>query len=498
MSTWSLRSRISLGVVLLTAFGFLASGIVAQNALQSYLTTQIDHELEAITGGTLPRILRAGIAHEALESHRGNGFGRNSDDDDDEDDDEFPAGTQPNSPLQRIPTTTSLTVLDADGNIVGGLGGDLNKASISDYVRGLLPSEVAEHGDEPFTIEATGADFRAVARTLPNGAGTVVAAQSLEELDNTITRLGYLFFFISLALLLLMALAARTVVSVGLRPLQEAEKTADEIASGNLSARMPETSPNTEIGRLVNTFNTMLARIEESFAARTKSEDKLRRFVADASHELRTPLTAIRGYSELYRQGAVEGEEDTKQLLSRIESESKRMSSLVEDLLLLARVDQAREMRSDAVDIVKVVADATASAQVSGPNHPVTLIAPNAEVFMLGDEVRIHQVIANLLANARSHTPDGTPIAVMITSTDDEVRISVADQGPGMSEEDQKRIFERFYRADSSRARRGEDGTGLGLSIVDAVMRAHGGTVSVESELGKGSKFTLTFPRKEG
>ena len=498
MSTWSLRSRISLGVVLLTAFGFLASGIVAQNALQSYLTTQIDHELEAITGGTLPRILRSGIAHEALESHRGNGFGRNSDDDDDDDDDEISAGTQPNSPLQRIPTTTSLTVLDADGNIVGGLGGDLNKASISDYVRGLLPSEVAEHGDEPFTIEATGADFRAVARTLPNDAGTLVAAQSLEELDNTITRLGYLFFFISLALLLLMALAARTVVSVGLRPLQEAEKTADEIASGNLSARMPETSPNTEIGRLVNTFNTMLARIEESFAARTKSEDKLRRFVADASHELRTPLTAIRGFSELYRQGAVKGEEDTKQLLSRIESESKRMSSLVEDLLLLARVDQAREMRSDAVDIVKVVADATASAQVSGPNHPVTLIAPNTEVFMLGDEVRIHQVIANLLANARSHTPEGTPIAVMITSTDDEVRISVADQGPGMSEEDQKKIFERFYRADSSRARSGEDGTGLGLSIVDAVMRAHGGTVSVESELGKGSKFTLTFPRKEG
>jgi two-component system OmpR family sensor kinase len=495
MRTWSLRSRISLGVVLLTAFGFLASGIVAQNALQSYLTTQIDHELEAITGGTLPRILRAGIAHEALESHRGNGLGRNNEGDDD---DEFPAGAQPNSPLQRIPTTTSLTVLDVDGNIIGGLGGDLNKASISDYVRGLLPSEVAKHGDEPFTIEAAGADFRAVARTLPNNAGTLVAAQSLEELDNTITRLGYLFFFISIALLFLMALAARTVVSVGLRPLQAAENTADEIASGNLSARMPETSPNTEIGRLVNTFNTMLARIEESFAARTKSEDKLRRFVADASHELRTPLTAIRGFSELYRQGAVKGEEDTKQLISRIEGESKRMSSLVEDLLLLARLDQAREMKSEAVDIVKVVAEATASAQVSSPNHPITLVAPKSEVFMLGDEVRIHQVIANLLANARAHTPDGTPIAVMITSSDDEVSISVEDQGPGMSEEDQKRIFERFYRADSSRARSGEDGTGLGLSIVEAVMQAHGGTVSVASEVGKGSKFTLTFPRKDG
>ena len=484
MKTWSLRSRISLGVVLLTALGFLASAIVAQNALQSYLTTQIDHELEAITGGTLPRILRAGIAYEALENHRRNGQER------EEGDEDSPASEEPNSPLQRIPTTTSLTVLDADGNVIGGLGGDLNKASISDYVRGLLPSEVASHGDEPFTIEAPGADFRAVARPLPNNSGTLVAAQSLEELDNTITRLGFL--------LLLMAVAARTVVAVGLRPLKTAEETAEEIASGNLSARMPEASPSTEVGRLVSTFNKMLTRIEESFAARTKSEDKLRRFVADASHELRTPLTAIRGFSELYRQGAVKGEDDTKQLISRIEGESKRMSSLVEDLLLLARVDQFREMKSEAVDIVKLVADATASAQVSGPNHPITLIAPNSEVFMLGEEVRIHQVLANLLANARAHTPDGTPIAVMITSNDDEVSISVADKGPGISEVDQKRIFERFYRADSSRSRSGEDGTGLGLSIVEAVMQAHSGTVSVESELGKGTKFTLTFPRKEG
>jgi two-component system, OmpR family, sensor kinase len=491
MKTWSLRSRISLGVVLLTAFGFLASGLVAQNALQSYLTTQIDHELEAITGGTLPRIIRAGIAYEALGSEQGvrDGEGRYR---------ARGAGRGPNSPLQRIPTTTSVTLLDADGKVIGGLGGDLNKASISDYVTGLLPSEVATHGDKPFTIEAPGADFRAVARTLPNNVGTLVAAQSLEELDDTITRLGFLFSIISLVLLLLMAIAARSVVTIGLRPLQAAEETAGEIASGNLSARMPETSPNTEVGRLVSSLNSMLTRIEEAFAARAKSEDRLRRFVADASHELRTPLTAIRGFSELYRQGAVKGDVDTKDLVARIEGESKRMSSLVEDLLLLARLDQSREMRSDAVDIVKVVADATASAQVSGPSHPITLIAPNSEIFMLGDEVRIHQVIANLLANARTHTEDGTPIAVMITSTDAEVSISVADKGPGISEVDQRRIFERFYRADSSRARSGQDGTGLGLSIVDAVMRAHGGSVSVESELGKGSKFTLTFPRKEG
>jgi two-component system OmpR family sensor kinase len=239
----------------------------------------------------------------------------------------------------------------------------------------------------------------------------------------------------------------------------------------------------------------MLARIEEAFAVRTESENKLRRFVADASHELRTPITAIRGFSELHRQGAVTGEAETKQLIARIEGESKRMGSLVEDLLLLARLDQAREMDSKPVDIVKVVADAVASAQVAGPEHPITLITPNAELFMLGDEVRIHQVIANLLANARAHTPDGTPIAVMITSDESEVSISVADKGPGLSETDQQHIFERFYRADGSRTRTGDDGSGLGLSIVDAVMRAHGGKVSVDSELGNGSKFTLTFPR---
>jgi two-component system OmpR family sensor kinase len=483
LRTWSLRSRISLGVVALAAFGFIASGLVAQSALKGYLTTQVDHELEAITGGTLPRIVQAGIAHETFESAH------------DDNHENTPAATAPNSPLQRIPTTTSLTLLDPTGQIVGGLGGDLNKASITDYVKGLLPAEVASHGDKPFTIEASGADFRAVARTLPGNAGTLVAAQSLEELENTVSRLGYLFFFISLILLILMAIAARTVVKVGLRPLDDAETTAEEIAAGNLSARMPEADSGTEVGRLVTTLNTMLARIEEAFAVRTESENKLRRFVADASHELRTPITAIRGFSELHRQGAVNGEAETKQLIARIEGESKRMGSLVEDLLLLARLDQAREMDSKPVDIVKVVADAVASAQVSGPDHPITLVTPNVELFMLGDEVRIHQVIANLLANARAHTPDGTPIAVMITSDESEVSISVADKGPGLSETDQQHIFERFYRADGSRTRTGDDGSGLGLSIVDAVMRAHGGKVSVDSELGNGSKFTLTFPR---
>jgi two-component system OmpR family sensor kinase len=240
----------------------------------------------------------------------------------------------------------------------------------------------------------------------------------------------------------------------------------------------------------------MLSRIEKSFAVQTQSENKLRRFVADASHELRTPITAIRGFSELHRQGAVTGEKETTELIGRIENESKRMGSLVEDLLLLARLDQAREMDSKPVDINAVVEDAVISARAAGPNHPVTLNSSNDEIFTLGDEVRIHQVVANLLANVRAHTQAGTPITVSVKSTDAGVEISVADKGPGLSLDDQKRIFERFYRADSSRVRTGEDGSGLGLSIVDAVMRAHGGSVSVQSTPGEGAVFTLLFPSR--
>jgi two-component system OmpR family sensor kinase len=304
----------------------------------------------------------------------------------------------------------------------------------------------------------------------------------------------WLFFLIGLVIVGLIALASRTMIKVGLKPLSTVEDTAAQIAAGDLSARLPNVKSTTEVGRLTTSLNAMLSRIEESFAARKSSEDKLRRFVADASHELRTPLTAIRGFAELHRQGAVTGEEDTKQLLGRIEGESVRMGSLVEDLLLLARLDQSREMERLPVDIAAVTADAVVSARVAGPEHPITLIGDADEIYTLGDHLRIHQVIANLLANARTHTPTGTPITVTISRSNEGVRVAVADQGPGLSAEDQKRIFERFYRADSSRVRIDGEGSGLGLSIVDAVMKAHGGEVSVASELGKGATFTLFFP----
>jgi two-component system OmpR family sensor kinase len=238
----------------------------------------------------------------------------------------------------------------------------------------------------------------------------------------------------------------------------------------------------------------MLGRIEESFAVRVESESKLRRFVADASHELRTPLTAIRGFAELHRQGAVSGEEKTKELIGRIEKESIRMGSLVEDLLLLARMDQSPELAKDPIDLNELIHEVVASASAAGPDHPITVSLGDAEHFILGDSTRIHQAVANLLANARTHTPTGTPITVTVAESEHEVTVTVADKGPGLSEADQARVFERFFRADTSRARTKGEGSGLGLSIVDAVMKAHGGTVTLESELGQGAAFTLHFP----
>ncbi len=484
LRTWSLRSRLILGIVILSAAGFILSSVVAQQALKNYLLQEIDQELISLSQSAVPRIAEAGIA-------------RNEDDEYERHGDDHPRATaapRPRTPLSRIPTATSVTVLDANGAVTGEIGGDLNTAPIADFLSDIDVEEIQEHSGEAFTIGGGREKFRAVAVALPNNGGSVLAARSLRDLDRTIGKLGFFFFLIGLLLLTLIGLASRLVIKVGMRPLQDVETTAGQFAVGNLSARMPEANPHTEVGRLVSSLNTMLSRIETSFAARTESENKLRRFVADASHELRTPLTAIRGFSELYRQGAVTTEAETKELLARIEGESKRMGSLVEDLLLLARLDQSREMESKPVNLADIVESAVASARAAGPNHPVHFTPTGEEFFALGDEARIHQVVANLLANARVHTPAGTEITVALKQRADGIEISVSDNGPGLSAEDQSRIFERFYRADPSRVRIDGEGSGLGLSIVDAVMKAHGGSVTVVSELGKGATFTLFFP----
>ncbi len=477
LSLWSLRNRLILAAVVLTALAISASDFAANTALRSYLISQVDQELLSISGGSLTRLDRAGIEEEN-ESNEGSPFR------------EF-------RPLRGVPTSASVTLLDVDGNLIGRVGGDLSKEQIA--VVGMTISEVQEKGNKPFTIKGDDGqpDVRAVAQVLPTGLGSVIVANSLAEVDRTLNRLGFFFLILGLLALLAIALVSRWIIAISLKPLEAVEETAEAIAAGDLSARLPAAKPDTEVGRLTTALNTMLGRIEESFAARVSSENKLRRFVADASHELRTPLTAIRGFAELHRQGAVVGEEKTKELVGRIEKESIRMSSLVEDLLLLARLDQSREMAQDPVDLNALLVEAVASAKAAGPNHPIELSLPSAEVFVLGDNERIHQVVANLLANARTHTPNGSQIKVLLEQGVTETIISVSDNGPGLSESDQERIFERFFRADPSRARTSGEGSGLGLSIVDAVMKAHGGYVSVQSKLGAGATFKLHFLNKD-
>lgn len=475
-SSWSLLNRLTLGVVLLSTLGVVASDIAAQSLLRTYLTQEVDNELLSVAGGSIPRLERAGIE---------------SDDNDFSDNE---ARTIQVRPLRSIPTATSVTLIGPAGIVLGQIGGDLNATEITSYLSAITPEKTAKYGNRPFTIETDEHDFRVLSQTLPSGFGRVVVAHSFEDIDRILARLQGLFILIGLVMIFFIALASRKVITVGLRPLANVEATAERIAEGDLTARLPDVKPNTEVGRLVSTLNTMLGRIEESFAARLESESKLRRFVADASHELRTPITAIRGFAELHRQGAVTGEEKTKELIGRIENESKRMGSLVEDLLLLARLDQSREMKSDPVNLTQIVSDAVASARAAGQNHTVNFDEQAEEIYALGDKDRIHQVVANLLANARTHTPAGTVIDVSVKQDTDGVRIRIADNGPGLSDADQARIFERFYRADASRVRTDGEGTGLGLSIVDAVMRAHAGQVSVQSEVGKGAVFTLFFP----
>ncbi len=480
LSRWSLRNRLILSTLALATIAIGASDFAATNSLRSFLISQADSQLNEVVQTSMLRLDRAGIESEVSGEENDMNTLR------------------PLRPLGGVPTTTAVTLLDLEGNIVGQVGGQFtNSIDIPEFHK-LTPAEVALRKGKPFTIPGADGqpDIRAIARILPSGIGTVVISVALDSVDKTLKGLRGIFLLISLIVLLIIGFVARSLIKLSLKPLSKIEDTAAAIADGDLSARLPEVNSNTEVGRLTGSLNTMLSRIEESFAIRTESESKLRRFVADASHELRTPLTAIRGFAELHRQGAVVGEEKTKELISRIEKESIRMSSLVEDLLLLARLDQSRELTIDPVDINHLVNEAVASARAASAGYEITVTTTSDEVFVLGDSMRIHQAVSNLLANARTHTPLGTKISVSVSQDDDERRISVSDNGPGLSQSDQIRIFERFFRADPSRARVSGEGSGLGLAIVDAVMQAHNGSVEVKSELGKGAMFILHFPIK--
>jgi two-component system OmpR family sensor kinase len=290
------------------------------------------------------------------------------------------------------------------------------------------------------------------------------------------------------------------VVHRSLRPLYEVEHTAAAIAAGQRDRRVPERDPRTEVGRLSLAINEMLTQIQQALASSESSaetarssEERMRRFITDASHELRTPLTTIRGFAELYRQGAAR---DVAMLLSRIESEASRMGMLVDDLLLLARLDAQRPLEFHRVDLLALASDAVHDAQAMDPARTITMevLDGPGTPEVLGDEPRIRQVLSNLVVNALQHTPESADLIVRVGTEGDDAVLEVADKGPGMSRQDASRVFERFYRTDSSRAR-ASGGTGLGLSIVDSLVRAHGGAVVVITAPGDGSCFRVTLPR---
>jgi two-component system OmpR family sensor kinase len=370
--------------------------------------------------------------------------------------------------------------------------------------RDAEPSLPADNdvGPVPVTIgsiDHSSVQWRAMTVRGPGGELTTVAID-LSDVQSTVRALTYAQVGIGLAVLLVLGVAGFAVVHRSLRPLVEVEQTAAAIAAGQLDRRVPERDPRTEVGRLSLALNGMLTQIQRAMAASESSaeqarssEDRMRRFITDASHELRTPLTTIRGFAELYRQGAAN---DVEMLMSRIESESSRMGLLVEDLLLLARLDAQRPLDQRRVDLLTLATDAVHDAQSIAPKRKIHM-----EVFdgpgtpeVLGDEPRLRQVLGNLMANALQHTPETAAVTVRVGTARDQAVLEVCDEGPGMSAEDAHRVFERFYRADSSRART-SGGSGLGLSIVDSLVYAHGGTVSVTTAPGHGCRFKVSLPR---
>jgi two-component system, OmpR family, sensor kinase len=343
-----------------------------------------------------------------------------------------------------------------------------------------------------FTVGSdTGGRFRVLATPTRQGA-VVVLALPLSDVDAAVDRLVRVEALVTVAVLAVLGLVTWWVLRLGVQPVKRMTKMAVAIADGDLSQRVPDVVPGTEAGELGEALNTMLGRIEGAFAERGRSEARLRQFVADASHELRTPVTTIRGYAELYRTGGLRGEGELDAAMQRTEAEAVRMGSLVEDLLLLARLDQGRPLQREPVDLDVLAREAVRDAAAVDPNHPVTAVTAGG-VVVPGDPDRLRQVVTNLVGNAIVHTPPGTPVEVRTFREGERAVLEVVDRGPGMPPAVAERAFERFYRADPARSRH-KGGSGLGLAIVRATVDASGGTVTLRSAPGQGTTVRVELP----
>jgi two-component system OmpR family sensor kinase len=463
----SLRARLVLGVIVLAAAGLGVAGVVTYASLRSFLFERTDETLRDSAPGISRGLLEGGCqdARRPLP------------------------GAAPGDVVQ----------LRADGAVVCTLQITSFRETLAsppelpDDVT-VTDAEAGVDGDRAvyLTVDATGGDdrYRVRAWGLPGGA-TVLHATPLSDVDATLRRLLVVELLVAAGVLGALAALGLWVVRLGLRPLDAIEETAGAIAAGDLSRRVERAEPDTEVGRLGLALNAMLGQIQAAFEAQEASERRLRRFVADASHELRTPLAAVRAYAELFSRGADRHPQDLARSMDGISRESERMSLLVDDLLLLARLDEGRPLARVPVDIEAVVEEAVETARTVEPER--TIVLETEEAAVLGDRDRLRQIVDNLLGNVRAHTPPGTPVHVRVGPSDGQAVIEVEDRGPGLSAEDAERVFERFYRADPSRAR-ASGGVGLGLAIVAAVAEAHGGSVSLRSEPGEGATFRIALP----
>jgi two-component system OmpR family sensor kinase len=457
----SLRARLLLAVVVLAAIGLVAANVATYSTLSTYLLDRTDSTLDQ-TAETLRR-------------------------------------PGPGGGIRSAPPGTFVQVRSLDGDTVVATfsGATLPGASVpAPKLPGTVKPPALNRSQEAvryFTVGGAhgGPEYRVRASIAQADEAMLLVASSLRDVHSTLHRLLAIELVVTALVLAAIAGLGLWLVRLGLRPLDAIGETASAIAAGDLSRRVERAEERTEVGRLGLALNSMLARIESSFRAQEASERKLRRFVADASHELRTPLSAVRAYSELYDRGAAERPDDLERSMQGISRESERMSVLVEDLLLLARLDDGRPLEREPVELDEVVGEAVETAQAVDPERAIELHAEPATV--LGDRVRLRQIVDNLLANVRAHTPAGTPASVSVRRKNGSAEIAVTDAGPGLDEEHLEHLFERFYRADASRSR-ASGGVGLGLAIVAAVAEAHGGTASASSRPGEGTTVAIALP----
>jgi two-component system OmpR family sensor kinase len=465
-----------IGLVALATIGLGAAALVTYEEQRSFLLTKIDQQ---VAHARLPVSVRLGLVTPRL-----------------------PAGTgaMPRT-ARRAPT------FQASGTygILLGAGGRVVKAQSFSYDEpaGPAPSLPAHFAvttagsSSPriFNVATAGVRYRAAAFALTGGRVLVIAVP-LTSVDQTLERLIVVEALVGGGVILALILLGWVVIRLGLRPLDRIGRVASEIAHGDLTRRVSPIDPRTEVGRLGSSLNEMLVQIEQAFADRGESEERLRRFLADASHELRTPLASIRGYAELFRLGAASAPAAIEQAMARIEAEATRMGRMVEDLLTLARLDELPEVQFVPVDLRALAENAVHDTRVVAPGHPISLIA-DEPVSVLGDAGQLRQLLSNLTRNALIHTGDGTPIEIMVSRSGSVAEVVVRDHGPGLPAGSEPRLFERFWRGQGGRIR-GPGGAGLGLAIVKAVADAHHAEVRAENAPDGGAVFRVTIPAAPG